>query len=60
MWMVLRRGLLLMGIGVAIGLAAALGLARIMGGLLYEVSSTDAASFIGAAVMLASAGVPIE
>jgi putative ABC transport system permease protein len=53
LWMVLRRGLLLMGIGVAIGLPAALGLARVMSGLLYEVNSTDAPTFIGAALMLA-------
>jgi len=52
-WAVLRRALLLMAFGVAVGLSAALALARVMTGLLYEVKPTDAFSFAGAAVALA-------
>ena len=53
MWSVLRRALVLMAIGVAIGTAGALALTRVMAGLLYEVRPTDAATFAGAAVLLA-------
>jgi putative ABC transport system permease protein len=50
---VLRRALVLMAVGVAIGTAGALALARVMAGLLYEVRPTDAATFAGAALLLA-------
>jgi putative ABC transport system permease protein len=53
MWSVLRRALLLMLAGVAIGTAGALALTRVMAGLLYEVQPTDAATFAGSALMLA-------
>jgi len=53
MWSVLRRALALMAIGVAIGIAGALALTRVMTGLLYEIRPTDAATFAGAAVLLA-------
>jgi ABC-type antimicrobial peptide transport system permease subunit len=43
--LVLRRGMLLTGIGVAIGLAGALALTRLMTSLLFGVSPTDAATF---------------
>ena len=39
--LVMRRGMLLIGTGLAIGIAAALALGRIMTGLLYGVSPTD-------------------
>jgi putative ABC transport system permease protein len=54
MWSVVRRALVLMAIGVAIGTAAALALTRVMAGLLYEVRPTDAATFGGSAVLLAA------
>jgi putative ABC transport system permease protein len=50
---VLRRALTLMTIGVVIGTAGALALTRVMAGLLYEVRPTDAATFAGAALLLA-------
>jgi len=53
MWSVLRRALLLMTIGVAIGTAGALALTRVMAGLLYEVHPTDAVTFAGSALLLA-------
>jgi putative ABC transport system permease protein len=56
-WSVLRRALVLMAIGVAIGTAGALALTRLMAGLLYEIRSTDAATFIAAAVLLAALAV---
>jgi len=45
--------LVLMAAGAAIGTAGALALTRVMAGLLYEVRPTDAATFIGSAVVLA-------
>jgi putative ABC transport system permease protein len=57
MWVVLRRALILMAIGVAIGTAGALAVTRVMAGLLYEVRPTDAATFGGAALLLAGLAV---
>jgi ABC-type antimicrobial peptide transport system permease subunit len=53
LWMVLRRALALMAAGVAMGVAGALALTRVMTGLLYEVRPTDAVTFLGAALVLA-------
>jgi putative ABC transport system permease protein len=53
LWMVLRRALVLMMLGLAIGTAGALAATRVMRGLLYEVRPTDAAAFGAAAAILA-------
>jgi len=50
--LILGRGGKLAGIGVAIGLAAAFGLTRLMASLLYGVGATDPATFAGVAVLL--------
>jgi predicted permease len=52
LWMVLGRALLLVGIGLVIGLASALAVTRTMSSLLFEVRTTDAVSFAGAAGLL--------
>jgi ABC-type antimicrobial peptide transport system permease subunit len=52
MWMVLRRALALMGIGLAIGVAGALAATRTMAGLLFDVRPSDAGSFAGAIASL--------
>jgi predicted permease len=52
--LVLRQGAKLAGAGVAIGLFAALGLTRLLRGLLYGVSVTDPLTFAGVAVLLMS------
>jgi putative ABC transport system permease protein len=57
MWSVIRRALMLMAIGVAIGMAGALALTRVMAGLLYEVRPTDGATFTASAVVLAAIAV---
>jgi putative ABC transport system permease protein len=51
-WLVLRRALLLGVLGVAIGLAIALGLTRYLAGLLYEVGTLDLATFTAVAAVL--------
>ncbi len=51
--LVLRKGLLLTGVGVALGIAGALALTRTIVGLLYQVSATDPLTFIGVAALLA-------
>jgi putative ABC transport system permease protein len=53
LWLVLRRALTLTTIGVAIGLAGAVGLTRVMSGLLYEIQPHDAVTFVGALIGLA-------
>jgi putative ABC transport system permease protein len=50
--LILRQGLLLTAIGVAIGLAGALALTRVMSGLLFGVGSTDPATFAGIVLLL--------
>ena len=50
--LVLRRGLTPVAIGLAVGTIGALGLTRVMRGLLYGVSPTDAVAFAGAAAVL--------
>ena len=50
--LVVRQGMVLALIGIAIGLAAAVALTRVMASLLYGVSATDPVTFIGVAVLL--------
>jgi predicted permease len=50
--MVLRQGLILSGIGVAIGLGLAFGLTRLMAGLLFGVSAVDPITFLSVAAGL--------
>jgi ABC-type antimicrobial peptide transport system permease subunit len=50
----LARGLRLGGIGAAVGIVAALGVSRLLGGVLYGVSATDAVSFARALVLVLS------
>jgi ABC-type lipoprotein release transport system permease subunit len=50
--MIVGRGLRLAGLGVVIGIAAALALTRVMQGVLYGVTATDPLTFAGVAVAL--------
>jgi putative ABC transport system permease protein len=50
--MVLKQGMVLVITGVALGLAAAWLLTRLMARLLYQVSATDPLTFAAIAIML--------
>jgi putative ABC transport system permease protein len=52
MMMVVRNSLLLVVLGVAIGLAGALALTRVMSSLLYGVSATDTLTFVAPPLIL--------
>jgi putative ABC transport system permease protein len=52
MRMVLKQGMVLVLTGVALGLAAAWMLTRLMSRLLYQVSATDPLTFAGIALLL--------
>ncbi|HEY2012825.1 MAG TPA: ABC transporter permease, partial [Bryobacteraceae bacterium] len=52
--LVVGRGLGLIAMGLALGVAASLALTRLIGSLLYGVTSTDWVSFAGAALTLAA------
>jgi len=51
--MVLRRTLLLAGVGVVLGTAGALAVTRVLAKFLFEVKPTDPATFIAVAALLA-------
>jgi hypothetical protein len=55
--LVLREGMSLTLTGVAIGLAAALGLSRVMAGYVYGIRSTDPLTFAAAALLLTLAAL---
>jgi putative ABC transport system permease protein len=50
--MVIRQGMRLTLVGVAIGLAAALALTRVMTGLFFDVKATDPVTFAGVSLLL--------
>jgi putative ABC transport system permease protein len=54
LWMVLRRTLTLAGAGVALGMAGALAVTRVLAKFLFEVKPTDHVTFIAVAVLLAA------
>jgi putative ABC transport system permease protein len=53
-WLVMREVLVLVGSGIAIGLAAAFGASKIVANQLYGVAATDQATIVGAAALLAA------
>ncbi|MGH9496857.1 MAG: ABC transporter permease [Candidatus Sulfotelmatobacter sp.] len=54
LWMVLRESLMLLGIGVAIGIPAALAATRLVRAQLFGLSSSDPATFVAAAMLIAA------
>jgi predicted lysophospholipase L1 biosynthesis ABC-type transport system permease subunit len=53
--LVLGRGMTLSALGLAIGLAASVGLSRVLGALLYNVGATDPRTLAGVALVMAVA-----
>ena len=51
--LVVRQGMLLAGVGIGVGLAAAIGATRLMTGLLFGVRATDPITFAAIALLLA-------
>jgi putative ABC transport system permease protein len=54
LWLVLRQGMTLVGIGLALGLVGSFALTRLMTGLLFGVGATDPLTFVGVAGALAA------
>ena len=50
--LVIAQGMKLVLLGIAIGLAAAIGLTRLMQSLLFGISATDPVTFLGVAILL--------
>ena len=50
--MVLKQGLVLTGIGLAIGVAASLGMTQALRSMLYEISPIDPLTFLGVALLM--------
>jgi predicted permease len=55
--LMLKQGLLLTGLGLALGSAAALTLTRLIKTMLYGVGATDPLTFVAAALLLAGVGL---
>src|SRR5262249_22571886 len=55
--MVLRQGMLLAVLGVALGLLGAVWMTRVLQGLLFEIQQTDVVTFVSVAVVLALAAL---
>jgi putative ABC transport system permease protein len=55
--LVLRRSMVLVGAGTVAGLAASVGITRVMSGLLYQVSPLDPIVFVGVSSLLAASGL---
>jgi putative ABC transport system permease protein len=55
--LIMRRGVAVLGVGLAIGLAAGLAAGRIVSGLLYGVTSRDPITLVASAVFLIFVGV---
>ena len=50
--LVLIRGMILVGIGSVLGIAGALGITRLLAGMLYDISPNDPVTLIGVTVLL--------
>ena len=57
LWLFMRRGALLLGAGLALGIAAALAAGRLVASLLYGVTPTDPPTLVGASLFLALVAV---
>ena len=63
--LIVGKSMLLVGVGVAVGVAGALSLTRVMAGLLFGISATDPVTFgitalLLAAVAAAASAIPAQ
>jgi ABC-type antimicrobial peptide transport system permease subunit len=54
-WMILREGIVMLGVGVVIGLLLAIATGRLLSGMLYEVGALDPVAFLTAPLLLGAA-----
>lgn len=57
LWLILRRGLIQVGIGISLGLAGAYALSRVLRAVLVQVSPSDPATFAAITVLLTSVAI---
>ena len=57
LWLILRRGLIQVGIGISTGLAGAYALSRVLRAVLVQVSPSDPATFAAITVLLTSVAI---
>jgi ABC-type antimicrobial peptide transport system permease subunit len=55
--LVVRDGLMLVGIGVIVGIVASVAASRVLGGLLYGIAPTDAGTYAASSVALIAVAV---
>lgn len=53
---VVERGMVLVSIGIAIGIGAALGVTRVLSGMLYEIKPIDPLTFVGVSLLFTVVG----
>jgi putative ABC transport system permease protein len=51
-WLILRRGIIQLAVGLALGLAGAMGVGRLLQGLLVGTGSTDAVTLVSISLVL--------
>ena len=51
-WLILRRGLIQLAIGLALGLAGALGVGRLLQSLLFQTGSADPLTLVSITILL--------
>ena len=54
LWLVLRHGLVRIGLGLALGVVAAFGVSRVLSSVLVNTSATDVTTFVSICLLLAS------
>ncbi|MBN2321937.1 MAG: ABC transporter permease [Acidobacteria bacterium] len=57
MYLILKEGMLLAIVGIALGIGGALGLTRVLRSMLFEIEPTDPGTFIGVAIVLTIASL---
>ena len=56
-WLILKRGLVQLGLGLGLGLLAAVGLSRVLRTLLVQITPTDPPTFVAITVVLTAVAI---